>query len=814
MEKPPGNSNSSNVIKSQQNKPNLCNKYKRYEQSMMMQATALIIDNIGFTTASSSVMSILSYLLRTYFEKLCRDSGSLAEFARRDFVTLDDVSRMFARHSIDLRDLHDYLQQVGSFHLSEQPPLFPLPLSSYKAIIENQELENQKEEEVTEKADINEKIHVNDDDNEQQDDVKHDNRGAQRFAQKAFPNFFGASALDLGITVKKFVPPLVEISIEANFSMNPQIGTSSFLIVRQDFFSVPCVSLKGVPESERHKEKKRRKKEKREQQQLEEEKQKIEEEKRLQLEREKAQEAERILAEEAKSPDQHLKVPKIKIRIGPGPSTAASLPEPQQIQQPQTFVSPLPVIDEPKLILPQTLTKINKQPQPSTSKCPTPDALITKKSSSPDQEIIFVDEKQQSIPDAKTPPGREEIKKGAKKRKKSPKRAVPIVMEPLADLFITAPIQIQPSIKDAAPKKEEDIRLPDMEKNKRKRKSPKRTSPSPPRKSIRASTPAKKEGVDKSPIKITPVQNVEKKLPNSLPPKLPAEILTKSVPPVNSTSSNDSKISLNSMKEQTPSTSKRSRKSEKPTRVVPSLVSDILTSEATPPPGPSPTPSKALETVLETSKKKGKPLESNKKLSNNKPSDTPVNTPQTSVKKPPLKLSKLLKPSTISTPKNEEVKTMRSGSTTKSKINETIITTQNKSKSINKPPKTSVIKTIEKTTKEVIKKETKVEVKEVIQPSPTVINLEDDQEEDVWICPVCSVAYVENGPDMVACDTCDRWFHWSCVGILIPPPDNASWYCNECKKKNKKNSGTTSGGNTSRKSSFGGGTSNKKGKNK
>jgi len=59
-------------------------------------------------------MNILSWLLRTYFEKLCRDSGSLAEFgslivntnfqffsAGRDFVTLDDVSRMFNRHSID-----------------------------------------------------------------------------------------------------------------------------------------------------------------------------------------------------------------------------------------------------------------------------------------------------------------------------------------------------------------------------------------------------------------------------------------------------------------------------------------------------------------------------------------------------------------------------------------------------------------------------------------------------------------------------------------------------------------------------------------
>jgi len=46
MEKTPNNSYSSN-INSQQNKPNLCNKYKRYEQAMMVQATALIIDNIG-----------------------------------------------------------------------------------------------------------------------------------------------------------------------------------------------------------------------------------------------------------------------------------------------------------------------------------------------------------------------------------------------------------------------------------------------------------------------------------------------------------------------------------------------------------------------------------------------------------------------------------------------------------------------------------------------------------------------------------------------------------------------------------------------
>jgi hypothetical protein len=75
-----------------------------------------------------------------------------------------------------VRDLHDYLQQVGNFQLAEVPPSFPLPLSSYKSILEKQELEKQKEEDVKEKADLNEKIHVNDDDNEHQDDVKQDHR--------------------------------------------------------------------------------------------------------------------------------------------------------------------------------------------------------------------------------------------------------------------------------------------------------------------------------------------------------------------------------------------------------------------------------------------------------------------------------------------------------------------------------------------------------------------------------------------------------------------------------------------------------------
>ncbi|CAJ0947542.1 unnamed protein product, partial [Mesorhabditis belari] len=55
-------------------------------------------------------------------------------------------------------------------------------------------------------------------------------------------------------------------------------------------------------------------------------------------------------------------------------------------------------------------------------------------------------------------------------------------------------------------------------------------------------------------------------------------------------------------------------------------------------------------------------------------------------------------------------------------------------------------------------------------------------DEQVWICPHCSVAWVE-GADMVACDTCDGWYHWACVGIVVEPPKNQQWYCDKCTKK-------------------------------
>ncbi|KAL3981834.1 Bromodomain associated family protein [Acanthocheilonema viteae] len=65
----------------------------------------------------------------------------------------------------------------------------------------------------------------------------------------------------------------------------------------------------------------------------------------------------------------------------------------------------------------------------------------------------------------------------------------------------------------------------------------------------------------------------------------------------------------------------------------------------------------------------------------------------------------------------------------------------------------------------------------------------DDSLDTMWICPECSVAYVEGATDMVGCDACDNWFHWNCVGLLVAPPDDVPWYCQNCAKKKLKKKG-------------------------
>jgi len=57
-------------------------------------------------------------------------------------------------------------------------------------------------------------------------------------------------------------------------------------------------------------------------------------------------------------------------------------------------------------------------------------------------------------------------------------------------------------------------------------------------------------------------------------------------------------------------------------------------------------------------------------------------------------------------------------------------------------------------------------------------NGQSDEEE--VLCPACGD--VEDGTPMIACDLCDRWYHWVCVGITATPKKGQEWVCNGCGK--------------------------------
>lgn len=50
-----------------------------------------------------------------------------------------------------------------------------------------------------------------------------------------------------------------------------------------------------------------------------------------------------------------------------------------------------------------------------------------------------------------------------------------------------------------------------------------------------------------------------------------------------------------------------------------------------------------------------------------------------------------------------------------------------------------------------------------------------------WYCPSCKTS--DNSKPSIGCDECDRWYHWQCVGINIPPKDEDSWFCPQCIEK-------------------------------
>ena len=44
----------------------------------------------------------------------------------------------------------------------------------------------------------------------------------------------------------------------------------------------------------------------------------------------------------------------------------------------------------------------------------------------------------------------------------------------------------------------------------------------------------------------------------------------------------------------------------------------------------------------------------------------------------------------------------------------------------------------------------------------------------------CSCRLLDRGDDMILCDTCKEWYHFTCVGIQVGTKVDAKWYCDNC----------------------------------
>lgn len=63
------------------------------------------------------------------------------------------------------------------------------------------------------------------------------------------------------------------------------------------------------------------------------------------------------------------------------------------------------------------------------------------------------------------------------------------------------------------------------------------------------------------------------------------------------------------------------------------------------------------------------------------------------------------------------------------------------------------------------------------------MNNENNENEKEYCIPTCLLGRNNGNPQMVACDKCNRWFHWKCVGFQEEKKSQAQWYCSDCTNK-------------------------------
>jgi hypothetical protein len=208
----------------------------------------------------------------------------------------------------------------------------------------------------------------------------------------------------------------VEISLDQSFAKQSTTSDASFVIVQQEHVIGPSITVRAISDNERHKEKKRKKKEKKEKKEKEREGKSEERKKRHHKEKEEERSKDPIeenhlgkdqgidenvhrseIIWKFKSltetgdfiAEQQLKVPKIKIRIGPSPNAVSTAEKHEPALLSVQPTSTAPIIDLGRIE--QTVkekTPVSSQIE-NTATSTTISAILTE-SKSPNEPIITI----------------------------------------------------------------------------------------------------------------------------------------------------------------------------------------------------------------------------------------------------------------------------------------------------------------------------------------------------------------------------------------------------------------------------------------
>ncbi|KAI6188083.1 hypothetical protein M3Y98_00315300 [Aphelenchoides besseyi] len=680
------------------------------------QAAVKILDNMGFSAATTDSLEILTAMMRRYFDDLCYRVSLFTQNAGRCITTMSDLNSAFKAQNVSISELHDYIQQVRNLPSSSAIPLYPIekfidkecerkflfadPFDDNIPTVEEVEQIHGKRKSIFESSFVEDGENMEVDQKENNETANETSEAMEivKIVQvnnntlwetseiRKLPNFINMNAADLGFDMNlydqkqqkaetrkenKSEAVHARVKVEKSFD-SPHKSSDS--IIKEKSLNMLVEKIKKIKHKKRDKDrdseksKSKHRKKHREQ---------------FPIEAPILTAADEIpplsdtytpsvCIEPQMEAPKSVDLPKISfkpIRTPPQPIETAV---PIQVQSPQlTTFSPPPLLDQ---LLPNELpansTPVNSTPI-EASQNNVKDSVETEPKK--EKHKKNKDKKKEKKKDKKRDKERDPEKSKSKHRKKHREQfpiEAPILtavdeIPPLSDTY-TPSVCIEPQME--APK---SVDLPKIS------FKPIRTPPRPIETAV-------------------PIQVQSPQLTTFSPPPLLDQLLPNELPanstPVNST----------------------------PIEAPQNNVKDSVETE----------PKKEKH-----KKNKDKKKEKKKDKKRDKERD-PEKSKSKHRKKHPVDKTE---PAALKTPKIEELSTM---------------------------------------------------VEDKKEPSPMEIAESSVMDEDVWVCPICSVAYVDGAADMVGCDLCDKWYHWHCVGMLKPPAENEPWYCPECSAANCKKSKT------------------------